>query len=192
MKNIKRFAPLLVVFLLGIIVNQGISIAIAHGGNVNFVHSCVKDKDGSIRIVGPNDLCNGKEKAVDWSQNGIGTFGGFTTNQLIGFAPVGESFDYRIFDNANFTSAYFANTSMINASFIGANFTNASFYNGNSRPNLSMDNTNFTNANFTNANISGIYFSTAILTGAIWSNTTCPDNTNSDNNGNTCEGHLVP
>ena len=187
MKNIKRFVPLLVVFLLGIIVNQGISIAIAHGGNVNFIHSCVANKDGSIRIVGPNDLCKGKETAVDWNQNGIGAFGGFKTDQLIGITLVNDSLDYRSFDGANLSKAYIVNTSIKHASFVGVNFTDAIIYDS-----QGIEDSDFTNANFTNADLSRSLLSLpdSKITGAIWSNTTCPDGTNSDNNGNTCEGHL--
>lgn len=133
----------------------------AHGGDTNLIHSCVKNSNGSIRIVGPNDACGSNETALDWSRNGIGTFGGFTTNQLVGYYAVNDSFDYRLFDGANFTNAYMSSVSIGFASFLNTNFSNARL------DDMSMENSNFAGSNFSNVNITD----TTFITNSDFSNT---------------------
>jgi uncharacterized protein YjbI with pentapeptide repeats len=98
------------------------NILFAHGGDTNFIHGCAANSNGRLRVVDALTDCANTETAVDWSQNGIGTFGGFTTNQLIGYVADGENFNYRLFDGANFTGSGLGNVSMDYASFDGANF----------------------------------------------------------------------
>lgn len=194
--NLKKISPILAAFFVGVFVTATATFVFAHGGNTNYVHSCVKNSNGSIRIVGANETCNDNETALDWSQNGIGTFGGLTTNQLIGYSSNSESFDYRMYDAANFTNANLDVPHMAFASFVNSNFTNAIWNNA------VVNSSNFTNANFTSANLNTVSFANTNLTGANftgsnrtdvnWTNTVCPDGTNSDNDGNTCEGHLIP
>src|SRR5690242_6469414 len=38
----------------------------AHGGDPSLMHSCIKS-DGTLRIVGPSELCKSSETARDWS-----------------------------------------------------------------------------------------------------------------------------
>jgi len=37
-----------------------------HGGDTDFVHSCVRNANGNVRIIGPNGSCNASETAQDW------------------------------------------------------------------------------------------------------------------------------
>ena len=153
MTKLKVLLLLSIAFLLGLFSRNLVTYVLAHGGNLNFIHACVRTTGGAIRIVWANDTCNSNETPLDWSQNGIGTFGGFTTNQLIGFSAGSEdTFDYRLFDNANFTDARFFAPSMQHASFNNVNFTNALFTGGGSG---TLKSTNFNNSNFTNTTFGG-------------------------------------
>ncbi len=164
----KRYFPLIFVFLLGFFVSNIVKLVIAHGGNTNFIHACVKTSNGNIRIVGPNDSCASNESPLDWSQNGIDTFGGFTTNQLIGYTSKhGETFNYRNFSGANFTDSVLWDFDIIRSNLSNTNFSNSQLLSGvvisssdfsnanftDSLLDLSFEQTNLTNANFTNADI---------------------------------------
>ena len=41
-------------------------VVYAHGGDPTLIHSCVRNNNGNIRIVGANTACNKNETAVDW------------------------------------------------------------------------------------------------------------------------------
>lgn len=174
MTNLKLVAIAIAAFTFGLFSDNLLTMVLAHGGNLNFVHACVRTSNGSIRIVGANDTCSAGETSLDWSQNGIGTFGGFTTNQLIGYRSAGESFDYRLFDGVNFTNAVFPADSMRFASFVNGNFQGASLEVNTEGANFSS--TNFSsadihNSSFINTNFSGANFTAAIFTSAVVQNT---------------------
>lgn len=193
-------------FTLGYISRGILPFVLAHGGDINLIHGCIRPLTGLLRIIGATEMCGSNETALDWSKNGIGEFGGFVTDQLVGMNTEGfnESLAYRNFQNANlsqsnlsqtqldgsdFTNANFSGVSVKISSAIGANFTNVNFT-GAFLNASNFQNANFTNANLTNANLSGSNMDGTIRTGIVWSNTLCPEGTNSDDNGNTCEGHL--
>lgn len=195
--------------MLGFMITKFTSAAITDG---HFVHSCVKNSSGSVRIVEASDTCAGNETALKWNSDGINDFGGFTTKELVSIDLGDQSISYRNFKDANFSSAGFLRTRMLYGNFknsnftgasfnetdaIGSDFTNANFTNvifaGARFAEVNFMNVNLTNASFTNVNLHGaLNVDTTSRIGVIWSNTICPDTTNSDNNGNTCEGHLVP
>jgi hypothetical protein len=43
-----------------------VTLAWAHGGDPNLIHSCVQQASRMTRIVEPNDVCGRAEIAVDW------------------------------------------------------------------------------------------------------------------------------
>jgi len=208
MKNkILKYTPLFLAFFSGVIATHLVLFSVsAHGGNADFVHGCVRNLTGLLRIIGANDTCNTNETTLDWSRNGIGDFGGFVTTQFNELDTYSEAWSYRnldgaIFNLGSFNQTKFRGTSFKNAVFNGTQFfevaavdTNfsGSTFNGVHFNGSDISNTNFTNASFTGSNLSGVNFLNSLRTGVTWSNTICPDGTNSDANGNTCEGHLVP
>src|SRR5688572_12442686 len=46
-----------------------VTIASAHGGDANKVHSCLSNA-GVPRIVSPDEACKNNETALDWNQQG--------------------------------------------------------------------------------------------------------------------------
>ena len=44
------------------------SMASAHGGDANKIHSCVNNNSGTIKIVSPSQGCSNNETALDWNQ----------------------------------------------------------------------------------------------------------------------------
>ena len=45
-----------------------VSMASAHGGDANKIHSCVNNNSGTIKIVSPTATCSNNETALDWNQ----------------------------------------------------------------------------------------------------------------------------
>ena len=206
MRKLKLYLLIVFFFTLGYIFRGILPLVLAHGGDTNLIHGCIRPLTGLLRIIGASDTCGTNETPLDWNKSGIGEFGGYTTDQLIGLKAdqFSENFAYRYFQNANFsqsdigdtqldgadfTNANFTNTVVSRCSAIGVNFTNVNFT-GSGLSTSNFQNANFTNANLTNASLQDSNMDGTIRTGVIWSNTTCPDGTNSDDNGGTCEGHL--
>lgn len=202
---IEKITKPLFTFFLGILVATVITNVYAHGGSLNLIHACVKNTNGSLRIVDANTTCNNGETALDWNTQGVPGLGTFLDN-LSGVDLSAADLRYRNFRNANFS-----NSSLDSTGFSGADLTNANFsgtiaefssYSGDltgvnfSNADLkfaSFDNVSGSQTNFTNTNLNQAHFNgTVNLTNTIWSNTTCPDGTNSDNNSGTCVGHLNP
>jgi hypothetical protein len=44
--------------------------ALAHGGDVNKIHSCVNNSSGTIKIVSPSTTCANNEVPLDWNAEG--------------------------------------------------------------------------------------------------------------------------
>ena len=66
MQRLKLWAGLfggLVIVALAVV-----SMASAHGGDTNKIHSCVNNNSGTIKIVSPTASCNNGETALDWNQ----------------------------------------------------------------------------------------------------------------------------
>lgn len=214
MRRIKSLFLILLAFVAGSFVSLVTTLAIAHGGDTNLVHACVRNNTlipaaPNIRIVGANDNCNSNETALDWPKTaGSGSAMPFfctgcnfraevVENRFVGKdmtdAAIGGSFARDTnFTNANFTNANLVDISGENILFINANLTGV---NASEARLLTSDfqNANLTNANFTTSDLTGsTNMDTTTRTGVIWNNTTCPDGTNSNDNGNTCEGHLIP
>ena len=61
----RSFTVALLALLVGI---GGVMLVNAHGGNASLIHACVKNSNGSIRIVAANSSCNANnETALDWN-----------------------------------------------------------------------------------------------------------------------------
>jgi len=147
----KKYLPILFAFFLGSIVSTATTIVLAHGGNTNYIHACVKNSNGSVKIVGTNDACASGETALDWSKNGLGIKGGYITDQLIGMQSQYETFDYRSYDGFNFSNSNLYLPTMHYASFVNSNFTNVDII----EPDVTS--TNFQNSNFTGTLLEGGY-----------------------------------
>lgn len=156
----KKYLGYVFFFLLGILVATGVNIAFAHGGNNDLIHGCVKAGSGSLRIISAGSSCNSNEIPLDWSSEGLDTFGGFLSKDLTGYSLEYGSLSYRDFDYANFTNSNFSSVGLGFGSFKYANFSNSRWYS------TQAPNADFTSANFSNAVIDGINLSNADFTGA--------------------------
>ena len=212
MKRLTTSLPILIAFLLGLLIANVVTLVYAHGGDTNLIHGCVKNSNGSLRIVGVTDICNSNETEIDWRKAiaGEGTFplvcpGVDCDLRLTGSRFTGRDLTGAFIPRADLGGLNLTSTKFINAFMQGlganiTNFTSVDFTNADLSPldiggvgvSASLIDANFTNANFTNTNLTGADFTNTIRTGIIWSNTICPDGTNSNNNDDTCEGHLNP
>lgn len=166
----KLFRPsaasvLFFVFGLGMIVQSIVTRVTAHGGDIAKIHGCIRPITGLLRIVGANDTCGQNETAVDWDQNAgsggsIGTFGGYTTDQLVDINLGHEPKQYRYFVGGNFSNA------VVFDEVFFSDFTNANLT-GTSWQQSDITSTNFTNADFTDAT-----FDSTIDTDSNYSNAT--------------------
>jgi uncharacterized protein YjbI with pentapeptide repeats len=185
MTNLKIIVAICAAFLLGLFSTHLGKLVLAHGGNLNFIHACVKTSNGSLRIIGANDTCSTGETALDWHK---GT--NFPPYFCIGCDLAGET---RLAGKDLTNARMDAFTQINGTDFSGTTLVNANLRQIFTAQMANFSNANLTNTDFTDANLQGaVGMDTATRTGVIWSNTTCPDGTNSDNNGNTCEGHLTP
>jgi uncharacterized protein YjbI with pentapeptide repeats len=210
----KKYAPYVIVFALGLAVHAALPslVAFAHGGSTALIHGCVKNSNGSLRIVGANDNCDNNEAALDWSISGSGGGGGSDSNLVLGGGWI--EFD-DLFLGYDFSSKHLGEVIFQLGDMTDANFSNSTFYGG-SMGSINLTNVDFSNAVFksyslsqsdlTGANFSGAHFkssffqsvdfSVATTTGVTfegeheWIDVTCPDGTNSDDNGETCIGHF--
>jgi uncharacterized protein YjbI with pentapeptide repeats len=210
MKKYKALLLLIVGFFAGYLFSILLPVVLAHGGDTNLIHGCVRNNGllaGFVRIVGANTNCANNETPLDWKQGlnnppfacvscdftnpltvGSRFAGKDLTNSYLAYSILTQAdLSGTIFINAELTGTVLSATNLSNANFTGANLSGTSVNLAN------FLNTNLTNANLTSADLFGATnMDTATLTGVTWSNTTCPDGTNSDNNGNTCVGHLTP
>lgn len=69
MQKYKNFLLIILAFIAGSFISLATTLALAHGGDTNLIHSCYKtNTGGSFRIVGTNDNCDNNETALDWSR----------------------------------------------------------------------------------------------------------------------------
>lgn len=191
------------------------TFALAHGGDTNLIHACVRNNtllpnSANIRIIGASQNCNGNETPLDWPKTAGEGSSDFvcvecTPRDLL-FRLNSQSLTNATLDSAILTGSRVSNEDFSGSSFMNAvlshvdaeaaNFTDADFTNANLRSvafNLStLTGVNLTSADLSHATLSGATLTNANLTNVIWDATICPDNTNSDDNGNTCIGHLTP
>jgi hypothetical protein len=71
MKHLKSFILIIFAFFAGTVIALGTTFVLAHGGDTNLVHACVRNNTilpgaANIRIVGANTNCNSNETALDW------------------------------------------------------------------------------------------------------------------------------
>src|SRR5688500_14995343 len=116
MSNLKTFLLIVSAFFAGSVVSLSTTIALAHGGDTNLNHGCVNNISGALRIVGASTNCVTGETNLDWSKEGLETFGGFTTKQLTGYNSGDRThvLSYRNFNGANFQGGLLANADLRN------------------------------------------------------------------------------
>ncbi len=196
MTKLKILFVFCLAFLLGLFSRNLVTYVLAHGGDLNLIHACVRTSSGAIRIVSPTTTCSSNETALDWRispKPGTELPFIFNGNLTPGMASklIGGDLSNAVIEssqllglslsNTNFSSADLNSNTIEDTDFSGSNFTNAN-----------LTSSFLTNINFTDANLIGAVMTNTTRTNIIWSNTTCPDGTNSNNNGGTCEGHLIP
>lgn len=182
----------------------------AVGETNTLLFGCVKNSNGSVRIVSDSNSCGSNESLIsvpngtnytpivcprcyinDYDQFGSRWAGKNLSNSYLADLVINgntES-DTNVTDlhDVNFSGSILSHARLSYGNLQGANFTNV---NAN---NAVFLNTNLTNVDFTNASLEGAQsMDTATLTGAVWDNTVCPDGTNSNAHSNTCAGHLTP
>ena len=130
------------------------ALVYAHGGDANLIHSCVKNSNGSIRIVGDNDVCNNNETALDWNQKNAPGLGGLvadTTNADFS----GTDFRYRNLQGRDFSGGNFVQANLTHANLNGVNFTNVNLTEA-FLENAKLKNIIVTGATFTNAHLNNV------------------------------------
>lgn len=215
MQKFKTLLLVLVAFIFGLFSPNLVTYVLAHGGNTNFLHSCVKTSGfglGSIRMILPGGNCNSNETPVDWtklpwnSDYPLMCQNCDLRHDIVGDLFVGKDLSNALLQKSNLSgndlrTTILTDTHLTEVQFIGANLQGQNLSNqdllGDNFDSANLTNVDFTGANLSgtpliNANLSGANFTNAILDGVSYDNTICPDGTNSDNNGNTCEGHLTP
>lgn len=181
----------LLTFFLGIIIAAGTTtLILAHGGDANLIHGCVKNSNGDIRIVVANGVCNSNETSLDWVKASI--FSTYPvcpncdlTNKTLDGLDLTRAYfvDARLtgmnLSNLIFREANFRGADLSNADLTGANLTLTTFAGSNlssailSSANLIESNlggSNLTNANFTGADLSNSILSGTILQGSKFTN----------------------
>lgn len=119
----------------------------AHGGDANLIHGCVKNLNGSIRIVGDNDTCNNGETPLDWNQKNTPGLGGLIED------TTGADFTYVDLRYRNLKGRDFSGSDLSNSNFAHAN----------------LNAVNLTNGTFTATNFNGAKLNNVIITGATFS-----------------------
>lgn len=71
MDKLKNLSSVIASFFLGILITSVVTFVYAHGGDINLIHSCVRNHSGTIRIIGANDTCNSSETPLDWNIQGV-------------------------------------------------------------------------------------------------------------------------
>ncbi len=146
-------------FTVGFVVTRFVFAAIT---DTNFVHACVKNSNGSVRIIDPVASCAGGETAMTWNKDGVDDFGGFVTKDLSQVNFSSQNLSYRNFSGANLFDAALVGTFLSNGNFRNVNFTQANL------SGATAVSTDFSNSNFTNASIaSGAFFQNSDFTDAV-------------------------
>lgn len=71
-KYLKNFFGFTIIIFFCVFFTLGATYVLAHNGDFSLIHACVKNSNGSIRIVGANDTCNASTEApLDWNIQGI-------------------------------------------------------------------------------------------------------------------------
>jgi uncharacterized protein YjbI with pentapeptide repeats len=182
MKKFRILLLLVFTFLAGSFATLLIPVVIAHGGDTNLIHGCVRNNGllaGFVRIVGANTNCNGNETALDWPKtassgnSAIVCVGCYSTDLLKRLNEpdlTNVNLDLAILTIANLTNQDLTDSSFIDTvaravNAESANFTNTDFTGANIRES-GFANTNFTNANFTNVSATQVSFPNSNLTNA--------------------------
>jgi hypothetical protein len=60
---------LAIAFVLGGLAPTLPFVVLAQSGNTDYIHACVKNSNGSLRIEAPGVACANNESALDWAKN---------------------------------------------------------------------------------------------------------------------------
>jgi uncharacterized protein YjbI with pentapeptide repeats len=194
MKNYRNLVLIAIAFIAGGFATLATGLALAHGGDTNLIHGCVRNNgllSGFVRIVGANTNCNNNETALDWNIQGVqgppGSGGssdiicvGCTPRDLL-FRLASQDFidsdlnksilSVSFFKNEDFTDSSFIQTVWTAGSGQGSNFTDTDFTEANlSSTSFGSDSVsnaaNFTRANLTNVNFTDTGLKDVIMTDA--------------------------
>jgi hypothetical protein len=158
-------------------VAAGTFLVSAHGGDTSKIHACVKNSNGTLRIVGANDTCANNETALDWNiqgppgpsgppgPTGIPGSGGSGLNCIgCNKRDFATRFNITSFTNQNFDLANFVGIHLPAEDFTGSSFVNAIIRAGDIRGS-NFTNTDLTNANMITTDLRNVNFTGASLTG---------------------------
>ena len=121
MKKTPYLLGLAIAFALGSLVPNLPLVVLAQSGTTDYIHACVKNNNGSIRIEAAGVSCKANESALDWTKNaGAGSNlpficpGCVITNNAIA-----------LLQGKDLSNAYLAHVSFVSLDLQGTNFTNA-------------------------------------------------------------------
>ena len=146
MKKYKNSILLILAFVAGGITTLATTLSFAHGGDANFIHGCVKNSNGSIRIIGPNEACTNNETALDWPK----------AAKNANFVCVNcqeKDIMHRInksdLTNTNFNDGILSHSELTNTDISGSTFQYGVLYG------VNFSGTDGTDTDFSNANLKG-------------------------------------
>lgn len=68
--KVKFYRFLSFILLVVLVSMTGVVYVSAHGGDVTFIHACVNNRSGAIRIVSASTTCDVREASLDWGIQG--------------------------------------------------------------------------------------------------------------------------
>ena len=174
MGKFKNYLLLTLVFFAGVLASSIVTTILAHGGDTNFIHGCIRPL-GLLRIIGANDNCAQNETALDWNKGSIfSTYPVCPNCDLTSQTLIGLDLSRAYFIDANLNGLNLSGATLINANLERALLSNANLSNSN-LSNASAGGVDFSNSNMTNVNLYGASvsanFESAILVGANFNNT---------------------
>ncbi len=149
---------LLIAFALGGLAPTLPFVVLAQSGSTDYIHACVKDSNGSIRIEAPGVACANNESALDWARNaGAGPQAPFYCPQCL----INEKGGDRLVGK-DLTNAMLYEAALAGADLHGANFSRAVLERAD-LSNTNLASTVFSNAILTNANLTDAAASSAVF-----------------------------
>lgn len=180
-----------VVFLAGYWGYAFENVARAGAGNPNYVHMCVKNSTGEVKIVAAGELCPNNYSSFELPLGKPDLIPYLTDLRGADFSRM--DLRYRDLSNTDLTGINLSAAVLEHSDLTGANLSHADMKQA-AFGEAIISNVDLSYADLSFADLQNAQGMPISLDHAIFNNTYCPDSTNShdlDNNG-TCLGHFLP
>ena len=163
MKKTPYLIGLVIAFAIGGLVPTLPLVVLAQSGTTDYIHACVKNSNGSLRIETPGVDCNSNESALDWAKNGAaGSQFPFTCPGCLFRDKAGDLLKGKDLTNAMLFAADLAGTDLQGTILTGAMLEQASF-GGANLTSADLTDAQLSLAGLQGANLTGTNFTRAIL-----------------------------